>query len=114
MTTVEIFGKTIVYDDSKVYGMFNSRGRYGALQVGSTLPRLANAGDKQSFLEFLNSQVGLLKNHLAIEAVVDTFAGDGIIEIITSREASELNRRHQTEIQNTVKLLEDIARTLRP
>ena len=54
MQTVEMFGKSIEYDGSKLYGGYDDKNNYRELSIESTLTIFAKAGNKEHVLNYLN------------------------------------------------------------
>jgi hypothetical protein len=106
-----MFGKSIEYNPSKTYGIFNSRGQYGRLPVEKTLPRFADIGDQTQFLQFLSDQIKYLDNRLKNGSALEALADEGIIEVTGLAETDEIRRGY---IQNTLDLFRYMAEKLDP
>jgi len=118
--TVEMFGRQIEYDASKIYGMCDEHGSYGEISIDGTLSIFAK-NKKSEVLRYIDSQVWELTNQLAIRRendkklddmitpITDLFeemGGDRVIKPAIGPEISEY-------LQNTIDLFEYIISTLR-
>jgi len=120
MQTVEMFGKQVVYDASKTYGMCDEHGSYGEISINEVLSNFAK-NKKNEVLEFIDSQVRELTNQLAkrresdkkldeiISPINDFFeemGGERVVKPYIGPEISEY-------LQNTIDLFEYTVSTLR-
>jgi len=106
---ITMFGQSIEYDPTLVYGVLNAQGQYGTLPVGRTLNRFKQVGDRAQFSEFLGAQVRSLMEYSARGDVLTALVDEGVLTVTEG----EPRRDVRGEIQNTIDLFERMLTALK-
>lgn len=120
MQTVEMFGKQIEYDASKLYGGYDNEDIYGEMSVGSTLASFAKVENKEQVISYLQSQVIVFRKNLTVRLERDKRLEDmlaplnKLYEEFGSEQTMEpvIGPEIADSVQNTIELFEYIVLTL--